>query len=105
MSRKLIPGMNPRITLHFDAQPSNAAEIRIRLLKQLQKPASIELRGTEVQRLEASGLQVLASCLRDRHANGLGWQWLEVPKALRRTAKNLGLSHVMRFPCNDDTTK
>lgn len=74
---------------------ASVAGLRAALLKRLTEAGKVQIDAGGVERVDTAGLQVLAAFARDRRADGLAVEWLEVPACLTDAATLLDLTSAL----------
>lgn len=93
--RKTVKAKTSRprpVALPADCVVAAAADLRTALLKRLSDAGNVQIDARAVQRVDTASLQVLAAFTRDRLADGLAVEWLEVPACVTDAAKLLDLT-------------
>ena len=85
------------VALPADCVIAAAAGLRTTLLKRLSDAGNVQIDASAVQRVDTASLQVLAAFARDRRADGLAVEWLEVPACLTDAANLLDLTNALGF--------
>jgi ABC-type transporter Mla MlaB component len=85
------------VALPAECLIASAAELRTTLLSRLSDAANVRIDASAVQRIDTASLQVLAAFARDRRADGLAIEWLEVPACLTDAAALLDLTTALGF--------
>ncbi len=92
--RAAVPGP---VALPAECLIASAAELRTTLLNRLSDSGNVRIDASAVERIDTASLQVLAAFARDRRADGLAVEWLDVPACLTDAAALLDLTSALGF--------
>jgi anti-anti-sigma regulatory factor len=87
-----------RIELDEQLTIAQAAALHRSLCASLDGGAPMVVDGSRIQEIDTAGLQLLASLLRSGQERGIACTWHGVSDVLRRTARLVGMSEMLRFP-------
>lgn len=86
------------IALGSTLEVSMAADLYQRLSQALEEEDTlIVLDGSDVERVDAAGLQLLLAFVREAEARQAKWHWEAVPAVLSSAAHRLGLAQALQL--------
>ncbi|MGE0583095.1 MAG: lipid asymmetry maintenance protein MlaB [Steroidobacteraceae bacterium] len=107
MARRTKKATTASIALPANCSIRDAAQLKAALLELLPQ-AAVTIDAGAVERIDTSGMQLLATFTRDRAANGFGTEWCGVKETLHDAATILGLAGLLGLPpqrCADDGSR
>ena len=95
---RTVTSVETEIVIPAALGPSTVESFRAQLLSCVDDGSAVSLNGRRVERVDASGIQLLFAFVDARRARGLAVRWEGASHALRLTANLFGVADLLGLP-------